>query len=188
VTNLTFEQLHRDQPWAYGDRPDAELVEALAGVAPGPAVDIAGGQGRHALFLASRGFDVELVDLSEQALAQAMDAARSLGLTLRAVRSNLAFYEPPDGLQVAVAALAFHVPARHASMKAASRLRQSLNPGGLFYLSLPGFTADTRSLAGELLDAGGCEGVAHCHVVTREERPRLPVPRRNETRAVGFRR
>lgn len=188
MTNLTYEQLHKDNPWAYGDRPDAELAAALNGVPAGPAVDLAGGQGRHALFLASRGFDVELVDLSEDALAQAAAAAAALGIPLRTVRSNLAFYDPPTRLRAAVAALALHVPARHAGLKAAARLGGALEPGGLLYLSLPGFTEQTRSLADDLLAAAGCEGPVTCHVVTREERPRLPVPRRNETRAVGYRR
>lgn len=188
MTNLTYEQLHRESRWAYGERPDAQLAEALAGLAPGRALDLAGGQGRHALFLALQGFDVELVDLSEEALAQAGEAAARLGVPLRTVRSNLAFYEPAGGLQAAVAALAFHVPARHASLAAAARLGDALNSGGLLYLSLPGFTDETQRLARELLEAAVCQGSVVRHVVTREERPRLPVPRRNETRAVGLRR
>ncbi len=187
-SNLTYDELHRAGEWAYGQRPDQELADALSGIRPGPAVDLGGGQGRHALYLASLGFDVELVDLSEEALAQAARSAAEMRVALRTVRSNIAFYAPPSGLQVVVAALMFHVPARHASLKAARLLGAAVNHGGLFYLSLPGFDETTRRLALEILAAAGCEGSAEKHVVTRQERPRLPVPRRNETRAVGFRR
>lgn len=185
--NTTYEQLHESTASAYGERPDAELVEALAGVPVGGAVDLGGGQGRHALFLASSGFEVELVDLSEPALAQAQEAARTAGLNLRTMRSNVAFYEPQAPLQVVVAALILHIPARHAALKTAGAVGQALNRGGLMYLSLPGFNPASEALALELLDSAGCTGRVVKHVVTREERPRLPVSRRNETRAFGFR-
>ncbi len=185
--HTTYEQLHESAASAYGERPDAELVQALAGVPAGRAVDLGGGQGRHGLYLAAAGFDVELVDLSEAALAQAQESARSAGLHLRTRRSNIAFYEPPAPLQVVVAALILHIPARHAALKAAGAAGLALTRGGLLYLSLPGFNPETEALASELLDSAGCTGRVVKHVVTREERPRLPVTRRNETRAVGFR-
>ena len=52
--------------------PDPFLVSAwseyLAGSAPGTALDVAGGTGRHALWLADRGWNVKLVDISEVAI------------------------------------------------------------------------------------------------------------------------
>ena len=49
--------------------PDPFLVsaysESIAGSAPGSALDVAGGVGRHTLWLAERGWKVKLVDVSE---------------------------------------------------------------------------------------------------------------------------
>ena len=49
--------------------PDPFLVSAysefLAGVSPGTALDVAGGIGRHTLWLAQRGWKVKLVDVSQ---------------------------------------------------------------------------------------------------------------------------
>ncbi|CAN5901297.1 hypothetical protein BH23ACT12_BH23ACT12_03930 [soil metagenome] len=185
----TYDELHSQAQWAYGEQPDAELAEVLAGFTAGRAVDLGGGQGRHALYLASLGFDVELVDLSEKALLQASTSAKERGLTLRTVRANIAFYEPPAGLDLVVAALMFQVPARHASLAAAKRLGAAMNPRALLYLSFPGFDEKTRALAAGVLHAAGCEQSRVLrHVVTRQERPRLPVARRNETRAFGLKR
>lgn len=184
----TYDELHRTRDWAYGEQPDRQLADALVGRSAGKAVDLGGGQGRHALYLSGLGYDVELVDLSEEALLQASRAAKDRGLQLRTVRANVAFYEPPAGLDVVVAALLFHVPARHASLAAAERLGSAMNPGALLYLSLPGFDEAKPALAAELFAVAGCADVeVFRHVVTPEERPRLPVARRNETRAVGFR-
>ena len=52
--------------------PDPFLVSAytelLEGSAPGTALDVAGGVGRHALWLADRGWQVKLVDISENGI------------------------------------------------------------------------------------------------------------------------
>lgn len=183
----SYERLHLTEPWAYSEHPDSELVAALAEAPGRKAVDLGGGQGRHALYLARRGFDVELVDLSEQALIQAGRAALDEGLGLRTNRSNIAYYEPAGDLAVVVGALIFHVLARHAALGAAARLGDAMAPGAVFYFSLPGFNDPTRALAADLLCAAGCTGEPVKHVVTRSERPRLPVARRNETRTVGRR-
>ncbi|MEX2587554.1 MAG: hypothetical protein WD602_06115 [Actinomycetota bacterium] len=184
----TYEQLHSDEQWAYGRLADAELMQAAVALPPGRAVDLGGGQGRHALALAALGFDVEVVDTSDAALRQLGDQARAEALALEPVRANIAFYRPPPGLRLAVAALIFHVPARHASLQAARAVGGGLEPEGMFYMSVPGFSRQTRGLVSDLFAEAGCS-TQWCvnHVVTRAERPRLPVSRRNETRALGIR-
>jgi tellurite methyltransferase len=64
--------------------PDSFLVYAyekfLSNRPPGLALDVAGGAGRHAIWLASRGWKVKIVDISEVALQLAREnAARALG-------------------------------------------------------------------------------------------------------------
>jgi SAM-dependent methyltransferase len=44
---------------------ESAYSEFLAGVTPGKALDVAGGAGRHALWLAQRGWQVKLVDISD---------------------------------------------------------------------------------------------------------------------------
>lgn len=63
--------------------PDPFLVSAydefLSGSAPGLALDVAGGVGRHSIWLAQRGWRVELLDISEVGIEQAMANAKSTG-------------------------------------------------------------------------------------------------------------
>ncbi len=56
------------QQWS-GD-PNALVAELLADVPPGSAVDLAAGEGRHALWLAGRGWEVTAVDFSAAGLAR----------------------------------------------------------------------------------------------------------------------
>jgi 2-polyprenyl-3-methyl-5-hydroxy-6-metoxy-1,4-benzoquinol methylase len=63
--------------------PDPFLVAAyeeyLSGASPGPALDVAGGVGRHSIWLAQRGWRVNLLDISEVGVKQAQENAKQTG-------------------------------------------------------------------------------------------------------------
>lgn len=61
-------------------RPNALVVEACIGLKPGRALDLAGGAGRHAIWLAERGWRVTLADISDEGLAVARRRAEAAGI------------------------------------------------------------------------------------------------------------
>lgn len=188
-TAAHFDRLYRTEESAFGDQADFELMSALEGLPAGRVVDLGGGQGRHCLPMARMGFQVEVVDCSEAALRQLISQAAREGLDVSAACVDIAAYVPPSDVTAAVAALLFHLPAPHRSLRVAERVGSVLRPGGLFYVSLPGYDSERVRFAGRLLDAAGCGSHRIVnHPVTRRERPRLTVPRRNETRGLGFKR
>ncbi len=63
----------------------------------GRALDVAGGAGHDALWLARRGLDVTLVDVSDVALDRAAEAARESGVALRVQRLDLEVEPLPRG-------------------------------------------------------------------------------------------
>jgi tellurite methyltransferase len=65
--------------------------------AGGRALDVAGGLGRNAIWLADRGFDVTLLDVSDVAVEGARAAAAEVGATLTAVRTEVTPDTVPDG-------------------------------------------------------------------------------------------
>jgi len=67
---------------AQSAEPDLLLVEVCANVTPGRALDLAGGAGRHALWLARRGWHAVLSDISDEGLAIAAQRAAGDGLSL----------------------------------------------------------------------------------------------------------
>jgi len=71
-------------------KPAAFLEEAREVLPPGgAALDLAGGRGRNALWLAGRGFDVTLADISAVALEHAQASASAAGLSLSTVEIDL---------------------------------------------------------------------------------------------------
>jgi len=69
--------------------PSAHLLDAEPLLPPpGRALDVAGGGGRNALWLAQRGWDVTLTDVSDEALRIAGQRAAGAGLSVRTVQCD----------------------------------------------------------------------------------------------------
>jgi SAM-dependent methyltransferase len=81
-----------DRIYSFGEpgfsvQPNALLVETVSGREPGKALDIAMGQGRNALYLASRAWDVTGFDVSREGIAVAQRAATERDLQIKALVS-----------------------------------------------------------------------------------------------------
>ncbi len=91
----------------------------------GRALDVAGGSGRHALWLARRGLDVTLVDRSAVAVARAESEARRAGVPLHTTLADLEQGPLPEGPWDLIVCVAF----LHRPLFAA--FPDALAPGGL---------------------------------------------------------
>lgn len=87
--------------------PAEAVVELLEDLPPGRALDVAGGAGRHAIWLAQRGWDVLLVDAAEIGLRLAGERAHAAGATLKVLQRNLMAEPLPTGRFDLVVVVAF---------------------------------------------------------------------------------
>jgi SAM-dependent methyltransferase len=97
----------------------------------GRALEVAGGVGREALWLARRGLDVTLTDVSDVALERAGEAAREAGLAPRLQRLDVETEPLPPGPFALVLCLNFLWRPLFAAVP------QVLAPGGLFVFAQP---------------------------------------------------
>ena len=65
------------------------LVENIELLPKGKALGVAMGSGRNAIYLAKTGFDVEGIDISPEAVNDALKSARKNGVTIRAQVADL---------------------------------------------------------------------------------------------------
>jgi SAM-dependent methyltransferase len=72
----------------FNPAPNKFLVEMVKGRKPGLALDVAMGQGRNALYLASQGWRVTGIDISDEGIRQAREAAAARKLTLEAINAD----------------------------------------------------------------------------------------------------
>jgi len=73
----------------HGITPSAYLIEHFGLLRKGLVLDLAMGEGRNAIYLATRGFDVDGVDSDPESVARARCAARKLGAPIRAITGNI---------------------------------------------------------------------------------------------------
>jgi SAM-dependent methyltransferase len=147
----------------YADRqqwsaePNALVAELLADRPPGAAVDLAAGEGRHALWLAGRGWQVTAVDFS----ATGLDRGRSRPGADRVTwvtADVLAWSAPPGSLDLVLVAY-LHLP----EAETTGLLRRAvgwLRPGG--QLLVLGHDADNPARG-----VGGPQDPAILHSVRR---------------------
>jgi tellurite methyltransferase len=122
----------------YRERPPeavspSSFLVSLAEQLPvrGRALDVAGAAGGNALFLAGRGLEVTLLDVSDVALAQARAAADAGGLAIATLAADLDVDALPPGPFVVITC--FNFLDRRLFAEIASRLER----GGLFLYTQP---------------------------------------------------
>ncbi|GAA4477999.1 hypothetical protein GCM10023094_21220 [Rhodococcus olei] len=122
---------YRDRPDPWGSEPADTVRQRLAGAAPGRAVDLACGDGRHARWLARAGWTVTAVDHSAVAIEQARDRDPEARIGWQV--GDVVDWEPAG--EVDLVLLAFlHLPTEHLQALL-TRAAGWLAPGGrLLYL------------------------------------------------------
>jgi thioredoxin reductase/SAM-dependent methyltransferase len=81
-----------DQVWS--GNPNGTLVDQVAGLAPGRALDVGAGEGGDAIWLAEQGWKVTASDISQRALDRVDSEARRRGLDVECVRADANALEP----------------------------------------------------------------------------------------------
>ncbi len=123
-----------DERYARGEElhafaPSPPLAEAVEGVAPGLALDLACGAGRHALFLAGRGWKVQALDGSRAGLDRlAEEALRrgTAGIEARAVDLEA------DGFTLPLAAFDLVCDFYFLHRPLFAQIHRAVKPGGRF--------------------------------------------------------
>lgn len=183
MTKPTYDQAFWEGLWAktlqaHPDKvaqrpPNAHLLAAVDGLAPGRALDAGCGHGAETLWLAAHGWHVTAVDFSATALAQGRAMADALGVGERIdwVEGDLATWDVAIASYDLVVCLYVHIAGSVDEM--VSRMASGVAPGGTLFMVGhqpidPATGAETRA-AGQVqvavrdaavLDAGAWEVVA----------------------------
>ena len=101
---------YRTDELVWHAKPNRFLVEEVVGMQPGRALDVACGEGRNALWLAERGWQVTAVDFSAVALAKARRLAFERHLEVVFIEADVARWEPPPARFDLVVVMYLHLP------------------------------------------------------------------------------
>jgi SAM-dependent methyltransferase len=82
-TQATWDARYAESDRIWSGRPNPRLVEQVTGVAPGTALDVGAGEGADAVWLATQGWQVTAMDISEVALGRTAAHAAEAGVAER---------------------------------------------------------------------------------------------------------
>ena len=103
-----WDQRYAASELVWSREPNQLVAAELADLAPGTAVDLAAGEGRNAIWLASRGWSAYAVDFSQVALDKGARVGDGLDVTW--VCADATTWQPPHPVDLVVMAY-FQVPA-----------------------------------------------------------------------------
>ncbi len=129
--------------YAYGTAPNDYLAKVVTRIPRGPVLCLAEGEGRNAVFLAAKGYDVTAIDLSSVGLEKARSLAATRGVTLRTVQADLADFVIEPGAWNGIVSIWAHVPP-DVRRDLHRRIVEGLAPGGA--LVLEAYTPDQIAL------------------------------------------
>ena len=126
-----WDQLYSTQDYVFGKEAAQYLKQKLPELKLGPALDIAMGEGRNAVYLAKKGFQVTGVDLSEVAIRKAKLLARDQGVQIRTVLADLNQY------QITPASYELIVVIQYLQRSLIPQIKAGLKRGGLVVFENP---------------------------------------------------
>ncbi len=124
-----------DERYSEGDgkmwsgRPNGRLTAEVTALRPGRALDVGSGEGADALWLASQGWSVTAIDISEVALRRALEVARGLGAAVGWVCGD-ALRTPLRARAFDLVSLQYPALPKAAGEPAVRALLDRLRPGG----------------------------------------------------------
>ena len=129
-----WDERYRSAELVWGARPNRWVEQELADLSPGTAIDLACGEGRNALWLAERGWQVIAVDFSAAALetGRRLESALATHHPIEWVCADATTYRPAEPVDlVVVCYLQLPAEPRRAAMRSAA---SALAPGGTLFV------------------------------------------------------
>lgn len=87
-----WDERFKEKDFTFGKEPNPFLKKYIRLLPKGKALDLASGEGRNAVFLAQKGFEVDAVDLSRVGLKKTKALAKEKGVKIHTLYADLKTY------------------------------------------------------------------------------------------------
>ena len=105
-----WDQRYAAEEYAYGTQPNEYLAAMVGRLASGRVLCLGEGEGRNAVWLAQRGFEVTALDASAVGLEKAQRLARERGVRIATVHADLAEYTIQPESWSSIVSIFCHLP------------------------------------------------------------------------------
>ena len=128
-----WEERYAESDRIWSGRPNDRLVELVADLPPGRALDLGCGEGGDAVWLAQRGWQVVAVDIATNALARAATAAGELSARIHFAQHDLTKTFPEGSFDL-ISAQFLHSPLDWDRALLMRRAAAAVTPGGILLI------------------------------------------------------
>ena len=130
---MNWDDRYSEPGFAYGTAPNDFLLSVADRIPKGKILSLAEGEGRNAVYLAARGYEVTGVDGSKVGLGKAEKLARAQGVSIRTIHADLGDFAIEPKAWTGIISCFCHLPvALRAPLHQA--VVRGLKPGGVFVL------------------------------------------------------
>ncbi|WED21853.1 class I SAM-dependent methyltransferase [Vibrio sp. JC009] len=143
-----WDKRYSDDDYAYGTEVNDFVREQYSEIPQGKVLCLAEGEGRNAVFLAGKGYQVTAMDQSTSGLKKAEQLAEKLGVEIETQAADLAEFEIEPESVSGIISIAGHVPP-FIRKRVHEQVVNGLAPGGIYLIE--GYTARHLEMEG----AGG---------------------------------
>lgn len=128
MDSSAWDERYRDTDRLWSRGPNLFLEDRLAGAAPGEGIDLAGGEGRNAIWLADQGWKMASVDFSQVASERGRSAESGVDF----IEADVLEWEPESKVDLVVIAYLHLQP--ELFERVVRRARGWLRPGGELFM------------------------------------------------------
>lgn len=104
-----WDQRFSSEQYVYGNEPNQFFKEQIENLTPGKALFIGEGEGRNAVYAATKGWSVDAVDISKEAKNKALKLASELNAKINFTVSDISEFTPAENEYDFVVLIFFHV-------------------------------------------------------------------------------
>ncbi len=128
---IDWNEVYAGREFFYGKDPN-EFIKKYYHLIPkkGKVLELACGEGRNAVFLAQQGYQVDAIDMSENAIEKTKELARKKGITINAVCCNALNWKPEYKYHGIVSTF-FHAPFEKRTLLY-KQIKELLKHNGIF--------------------------------------------------------
>lgn len=121
------------ETYVYGKEPNEFLKEHYEKLPKGKVLCLAEGEGRNAVFLAKKGFDVTAVDISQVGLNKAKKLAKEAGVEIRTICKDLVAFNLGEQQWDSIVSISCHLPPE-IRVPLYQKVEKSLKQNGVFLI------------------------------------------------------
>jgi SAM-dependent methyltransferase len=133
MSNQMWDERFAATAYVYGTEPNDLVRDEVGRIPPGRVLCLAEGEGRNAVFLASRGYEVTAVDFSRVGLDKAERLARDRGVRIAVIEADLATFDLGSAAWSGIVSIWAHTPPA-IRKRVHAAIPNALQPGGILIL------------------------------------------------------